>query len=643
MVFCCQILVLSTFVLFANQTLWVLAARPLARSACCGGRTCARHTAKCSSPATQILRVQFFCIELPSSSGQSNQGACTVPAGAEQIILRASGLSCSSVGVSCAYVANVCRVTEIPFLEIQGFVSFEQLELAALARVAGSISIANTSLIGVSFPVLRTVSGNVTVAENLRLLSFTAPSLYRVGGDSVFFNNLALQNLVAPTTVGRSALVFGNQALKSLSGFSQVQLDFVIGNSPALTSVVSDVETVSGSLFVFGIGTDRFPLAGLKEVGGDLLVAGNKRISSVQLPLLSIVNGSMFIFNTSATTLSTPLLVRVGGDIQLASNDLLGMIDFPELRYAGALFVSLNNRLSSAKLDRLVSVDGDVVVSQNSVLKDLFVSTLSSIGGTMQLHGNRALGNVSFPSLSSAQQIVLTNNTVRSLKLPQLKSVAQLVMLFGNLGLEVVAAPILSEIGSNLFVLANPNLTDVHMPSLSKVNGSGAFYLNPLLGNVSFSDSSFRFNFTVRNNALISSLNAPRFVGRSLGVLSNRNLVSFSSPSIVLRDVVVAGNRLLSQVTFRSLSTVAGSLKVSDNARLANVQLSHLVAVGENMNITSAAADVHLESLRAVGVDARDPQVQNQIALGNGTLYACLDAVEWIPARPNISAARIVC
>lgn len=134
----------------------------------------------------------------------------------------------------------------------------------------------------------------------------------------------------------------------------------------------------------------------------------------------------------------------------------------------GGLVVRSGAPLDLAALAGLVEVTGDVSIGPTLSLSSLSLPALQTIGGTLRISGNGALGGVLLPALVNAPRLELEHNAaLTSAALPRL-SRAERLAIRGNGELEVLTVSALVEVGE-LVIEGSPLLGLLGAEQLTRV------------------------------------------------------------------------------------------------------------------------------------------------------------------------------
>jgi hypothetical protein len=187
----------------------------------------------------------------------------------------------------------------------------------------------------------------------------------------------------------------------TLAGFAALDgADAVVGSIAVTTEdlAASNNELLSLPLQVltgdFSLGdtvdsgnVSRLLFANLREVGGDLSLAGLDDLASLQDTDGRGAN--------DATDFSFPTLQRIDGALSITANPSLTTIAMPALASIGAsLEISGNTSLTTIAMPALASIGTSLEISGNSSLTTIAMPALASIGTSLEISGNTTLTTI---------------------------------------------------------------------------------------------------------------------------------------------------------------------------------------------------------------------------------------------------------
>ncbi len=428
-----------------------------------------------------------------------------------------------------------------------GFVG--AVEVDCLVEVAGDLTISADMLSSLSFPQLWWVEGELRVAGNPTLASWSVPSLRFVDGDLVWLDNDSLPIPVFSDLEGVGTLA-------RLSG----------GTFPVLTVVTQDV----------GL-TDGLMLNALTRVGGRISIADgvldavslprlveageldlrSARVDAVSLDQLEEVDSLIFELAAMSSPLLLPALTNVYGDGRfLATHE---EIVLPRLQHVSGVLEANPAGLTSFEAPDLIDVLGDVSVGGEDTAW-VRLDALSNVAGTLQ---------VQCPGCDG-------------IRLGALETVEQSLVLVGGTDTSELNLLLLSGVGGALTIDGFSTLRQLDLPALASVTGPVS------LEGLDWVES-------VDLGALAYPGDVVNIVG-----LPSLTLVDLSSLQLgaVRGGLVVAENPILETLHFGSWGAEAGSLTLVNNPALVAVNLTGLSTVG-GLSLQGPLEAVDLSALTA--------------------------------------------
>jgi hypothetical protein len=264
----------------------------------------------------------------------------------------AGGLDAGDAG-SCRFVASLVLSTQA-----------DVVANADVCVVGGDLTISQSALSAVSLPLLDSVGGTLTIADNSSLQSVSLPLL-----ESVF-----------------AVVVTSSAALTTL----QV---------PALATVEQDLGIEATSV-------ESLTLPALTTAGGVVRIAGNELAGAVSLPELATAGSVIVESNTALQSVDLSSLATVSGNVSLWSNGALPSVLFPRLTaVAGSISITLEGALELLWLLGLETVGGTVRVDRTGLL-GLNFAQLTSVGDDFIVVDNTYLGSIAAASMTTVGQTV---------------------------------------------------------------------------------------------------------------------------------------------------------------------------------------------------------------------------------------------
>lgn len=319
---------------------------------------------------------------------------------------------------------------------------------------------------------------------------------------------------------------------------------------------------------------------------------------------VSVIEGNVTIENsldierlerTGATTITGALIIggepsSTNGDNGLA--DLSGLHNL--MSVGGTLVISFSGT-SLHGLEQLASVGGLDIANNPNLVDISALEGLTSVSERLRLSGNPVLTEISFPALSTAGALEITDHDLlTSISLPLLEALSP------TAGMVIAAAPALTTLdlprlespGSALVLQGLSSLGSVSFPELVSVSDSeGAGLRLESLGATSVSLpqlANVGGEVVIRDNAALPELALPALTeARGLVLHSNATLATVSLPLLEgVRDGLnVDSNAALTALSSPALTSV-GSVAVHANAALAGI----------SMPLLSSATEYHVDA-----------------------------------------------
>jgi len=346
--------------------------------------------------------------------------------------------------------------------------------------------------------------------------------------------------------------------------------DGEITSTQYVCNAASTVACPTGAAVYSGTATvdDLGMLAGITCIDGDLIIAG----LAGELP-------------------SLPELQTVTGEVVVAGNANLTSLDgFLALTEVGQSYLIQSNAAltdisSIAQLDKVLSI----WIVGNDALQDLAgLSSLNALhtgisvsnnGGMTSLHGFENIVTI------SGGLIVDSNRSLTDLgALASLRSVAAMD-ISGNATLPQIALPSLEKVSVRLLVNNNPALIDVSIPKLVTLSDALTISGNPTLASVSIPSFLTAGTLNIQTDPSLTTLDASGFEYATV-------------------DVNLSNLTALTSVNFTALSAIGGTLRLSDSNELVLSGFDHLMTTGGLWVVADQLTDFSgLSSLQSVEGD----------------------------------------
>ncbi|MCP3139534.1 DUF7151 family protein [Pyxidicoccus xibeiensis] len=318
---------------------------------------------------------------------------------------------------------------------------------------------------------------------------------------------------------------------------------------------------------------------------------------------ISRIRGSLFVLRTGLTEAVVPGLAVVEGEVTIAGNEKLTRLELPDLRFvAASLRVTSNPVLETLMLGgsshERVWVGEDLDVTSNLLLKSMDGLKLASPRRSVYLRNNPVLtytlgeGGLQGVEALGDTLIVLNNDAVTSLPFPNLQRVGGSVQIEDNDSLQSLRGTGLWFIGMGFHVSDNDALQDL----------SGLEKLEVVAGPLSVSG-----NDALRSTEGLVALGHVR----GLGIISNAEL-EWAGDLPNLRSIHVEldvryNPKLLGLRNLGSLQSVS-QVRLHDNPLLAEVsglaKVTDLaiLSVQRNGALTSLAGLTHLREVGSLSL-----------------------------------------
>ena len=175
--------------------------------------------------------------------------------------------------------------------------------------VQGTVWVEDANLTTLTFPALKTVSGNFIVQMNFNLTSLDLPALTNVGGEFHLQTNPSLTSLTVPS-------------LTTIQTLNWRDLSFAVLDVPQLAQTTADFDLTDCN------GLTDVTMPNLTAVAGDFVIANTTVASLAGLSQLSSVGGAFVmeyncaLSSSAAQTLWQQVATQqgVGGAVTVANN-----------------------------------------------------------------------------------------------------------------------------------------------------------------------------------------------------------------------------------------------------------------------------------------------------------------------------------
>lgn len=312
------------------------------------------------------------------------------------------------------------------------------------------------------------------------------------------------------------------------------------------------------------------------------------------------VDGDVLVAGTTATTLALSDLAIVTGDLVIAGNDALRSLDgLEKLREVGGIIhIQVNDSLVDiGALGGLKRVDEISIVGNDALLD------LTGLETFVDLHASLTIkSNASLRSLAGLDSLVTSNRTItvrgnRSLTnvdaLRSLRAVT-LIDISGNSALTRLSLTSLEKVDVRLNVQGNASLATVELPGLSTVGDFVRFETNPRLTALWLPNLVVTGSLIVNDNPSLVGLEAPNLVFVTAGIemmnMAALTTARFNALSSIGTNLFIREVPALSSFTgFAKLGSVGGTLYIDRTNAIDFVGLNNLGVVSGDLSITNNA------------------------------------------------------
>jgi hypothetical protein len=259
-----------------------------------------------------------------------------------------------------------------------------------------------------------------------------------------------------------------------------------------------------------------------------------------------------------------------------------------------------------------VDVNGSVSLDTSTETDLSSVDCLGSVTGDLVIDGDE-LTTIDLPNLEQVGSDLVVNglNSLETLNLDALEAVGGNLNLVSNPYLDVASLAEICDAGASIVITDNPELTELNLASLETVN----------IGNTNGRTGETDEVVQISNHALLEGLDLGKLhtMNASLLLENNASLSAIDVGSAI--DTSENGNL-----------TIAGDLKIADNAKLESVNFPLLASVQGDLKmynmpdlvsnedsfaaLTSIEGDLHLDLLPRYD----SPHFENLATIG-GKVY----------------------
>ncbi|KAI1081216.1 hypothetical protein F5B20DRAFT_579595 [Whalleya microplaca] len=284
--------------------------------------------------------------------------------------------------------------------------------------------------------------------------------------------------------------MFSKQLLSAATALSMASGVFGVGCSDPTATIASaadatqiaSCETIKGSVLIGRNAGPDLDLGGkLTEIGGDLTCENNGILNSLRSTSLQTIGGSFKLNNvTKVSTLNFPALGEVGS-IDWATLNALPEPTFgtPGITKAKSVTIAdtFIENIDGINVDSL----SDMNINNNRRLTK-FSTSIKSLSNTLYVQANGLNLTMEMPNLEWIANMTIAN--VTSFSVPSLKTVNG-SMRFDSNYFETFSAANLTEIqDGDLSFVSNPELTNISIPTLTRIGGGCTIANNTALKKV---------------------------------------------------------------------------------------------------------------------------------------------------------------
>ncbi|KAI5287082.1 hypothetical protein KEM52_001766, partial [Ascosphaera acerosa] len=231
-------------------------------------------------------------------------------------------------------------------------------------------------------------------------------------------------------------------------------------------SDLSRCSTIKGDVTIDKSVGGELNIQGVKKIEGSLIAQGATNLTSFTANDLKEIGDAFELTSlTQMTNLEMSALEKVGS-IDFEALPALQTLGFTKgVKSAGKLLIT-NTGLTSLSGISLETV-GSIDVNNNNKLAEINVNEIKNITGLASFSANNKRLEIIFPNLRSAQNMTFRN--LSRVELPSLKKTDGLLGFYSN-SFSSLSAPNLTSTGDLVFT-SNPQLTNMSLPKLTKVDG----------------------------------------------------------------------------------------------------------------------------------------------------------------------------
>ncbi|MBL0358951.1 MAG: leucine-rich repeat protein [Chitinophagaceae bacterium] len=305
-----------------------------------------------AGPSTQVIKI-IECTNLTSVDLSMVSGSVT-----QLMIQNNSQLQNVTFG-GITSIEDTFLISNCPQLT--------SISLPQLEKINAQLRVINSSLVSLSLPGLKKVTGSIIITDNSNLLSVSMPVLTNAttGYALSIQNNQKITSISMPALIKASSFnISSNRKLSTIDFASLVSttngMNFTQDSS--LTAISFPSCTSIGALEMLNITFDTSLTSVSMPVlttAGNLNFHKNVNLQSLSFPAFPYTQGGITVQFSALTSFSFPSLTHADG-FGINNNPLLTMVDFPALTSLGSIngyqSISFNSLLTTITWPNLTSI-----------------------------------------------------------------------------------------------------------------------------------------------------------------------------------------------------------------------------------------------------------------------------------------------
>jgi hypothetical protein len=238
-------------------------------------------------------------------------------------------------------------------------------------------------------------------------------------------------------------------------------------SSQADIDALSSCSTLTGDVVLSGSTAATLDISSITKIDGDLTLASNAVISTLQSSTLEEITGAFHLQNlTTLSTLSFTKLTSVGS-INFVSLTTLNSLTFTAGVTSADSIVISDTFLAS--LDGIDVASADTININNNRRLVEYTSSLGNLSTLLNINANGQDLAVSFPNLIWIANMTISN--VSSFSIPSLKVVNGSMRFDSNFFNNFTAPNLTSTTSGDVSFVSNADLTNITIPGLTSIGG----------------------------------------------------------------------------------------------------------------------------------------------------------------------------